>query len=221
MTTFERAQDYVGNPGENYFTVGRLQLELLRRNGCTPDSHVLEIGCGCLVAGRPIMQFLKPGRYVGIEPNTWLLDAVREGLPDTTELIREKLPVFLENMDFDASAAGRKFDYVISHSILSHSAAWQLPLFMKGVKKVLAPRGVAIASIRFYSDSNELMGDSNTPEWVYPNVSFFAWETVQKVAAECGLAVEWRKDCREFFTKEAPSNYHDWIRLSHPGVLPV
>ena len=220
-TEFDRAQVYVGNTSETYFIVGRLQLELLQQNGCTPDSHVLEIGCGCLVAGRPIMQFLDSERYVGLEPNTWLLDAVLEGLPDTGGLIREKLPVFLQNTDFDASAVGRRFDFVMSHSILSHAAAWQLPLFMKGVKKVLAPRGIAIASIRFYNEHNQLMGDSNDPEWVYPGVSYFAWETVQKVAAACELTVEWRKDYREFFTKGAPSNFHDWIRLSHQGVFPA
>jgi hypothetical protein len=49
----------------------------------SPNRHVLEIGCGCLVAGRPIMEFLSPDRYVGIEPNTWLIEAVKEQLPDT------------------------------------------------------------------------------------------------------------------------------------------
>jgi hypothetical protein len=85
-TEFERVQYYVGNPGENYFIVGRLQLELLQRNGCTPDSHVLEIGRGCLGAGRPIIQFLNAERYVGLEPNVWLLDAVLGGPPDTRGL---------------------------------------------------------------------------------------------------------------------------------------
>src|SRR5947209_6710442 len=108
---FERAQDYVGNPGENYRIVGQLQLELLQLNGCTPSSHVLEVGCGCLVAGRTIMEFLEPDRYVGIEPNEWLIDAVKEGLPETNELIDRKRPIFLSNTDFDASAAGRQFDF--------------------------------------------------------------------------------------------------------------
>jgi hypothetical protein len=215
MTTFEQAQHYVGNPGENYFTVGRLQLELLKRNGLHPDARVLEIGCGCLVAGRPLMEFLQPDRYAGIEPNRWLLDAVLEGLPDTRALFEAKRPVFLHNTDFDASSLGLTFDYVISHSILSHAAHWQCPLFFRGVKRVLHPQGVAIASIRFFDENNRQMGDSNDPEWVYPGVSYFSWTTVQEFAAAEGLRVEWRPDYREFFTKEAPSNYHDWIRLTH------
>ena len=52
------------------------------------------------------------------------------------------------------------------------------------------------------------MGDSLSPNWVYPGVSYFAWESIQKFAAEENLAVEWRKDYREFFVRSAPSNYH-------------
>jgi hypothetical protein len=215
QTNFERAQNFVGNPGANFIVVGNLQLELLKRNGCTPESHVLEIGGGCLVAGRPIMDFLLPDRYVCIEPNTWLIDAVQEGLPDTRDLIARKRPVFLSNEDFDASAAGRKFDFVISHSILSHAAHWQLPMFLRNTKRVLGRAGIAIVSIRFFNDENQLVGDSNDEHWVYPGVSFFSWQTVDEVSADCGLHAEWRKDYREFFVKEAPSNYHDWIRLTH------
>ena len=36
-------------------------------------SHVLEVGCGCLSAGVPVMRYLQRGHYVGIDPNRWLL----------------------------------------------------------------------------------------------------------------------------------------------------
>jgi SAM-dependent methyltransferase len=215
MDLFEKAQYFVGNAGDDYFTVGALQLELLQMNGCGPCHTVLEIGCGCLVAGRPILEFLEPGHYAGIEPNRWLIDAVMEGLPGTRALVEEKNPVFLYSSDFDAGEAGMSFDFVISHSVLSHAAHWQCPEFFKGIASVLKPAGVALASIRFSDQNHRLMGDSNSPEWVYPDVSYFAWETVQKFAAQQNLSVEWRKDYREFFTSRAPSNYHDWIRITH------
>jgi cyclopropane fatty-acyl-phospholipid synthase-like methyltransferase len=215
MDTFEKAQYFVGNVGLDYHKVGLLQVELLKMNGLQPDARVLEIGCGCLVAGRPLLQYLKPNRYVGIEPNQWLIDAVLEGLPETRHLFDQKRPVFLHNADFDASALGLKFDFIISHSILSHAAHWQCPQFLQGVKKVLAPSGVALASLRFYDENKRLMADSHSPEWVYPGVSYFAWETVRKFAADQQLRAEWREDYREVFTRTAPSNYHDWIRITH------
>ena len=70
------AQIYVGNVGETADIVGSVQLELLLENGLEPSDHVLDIGCGALVAGKPLLEFLEPGHYVGIEPNVWLLDAV-------------------------------------------------------------------------------------------------------------------------------------------------
>jgi SAM-dependent methyltransferase len=214
----ERAQYFVGNAGLNYFKVGLLQLELLKKNGLWPGARVLEIGCGCLVAGRPLLEYLEPDRYVGIEPNRWLIDAVLEGLPDTQVLFAKKRPAFLYNTNFDAAELGIEFDFIISHSVLSHAAHWQCPQFLHAVKRVLAPSGVALASIRFCDENRKTMGDSMGAEWVYPDVSYFAWETIQRFAAEQQLAVEWRDDYREFFVAGAPSNYHDWIRLRHIGI---
>jgi SAM-dependent methyltransferase len=214
VARFAEAQAFVGNSGEEYFIAGLLQLELLRMNGCTSDSHVLEIGCGALVAGRPILQFLQPDRYVGIEPNAWLIDAAKEGLPDTDRLLAEKRPLFLDNAEFDASKTGRTFDYVIAHSILSHAATWQYPQFLKAVRKTLKPAGVVIASIRFTDDQHRELGDSHHDQWQYPGVSTFSWDTARRVAVECGYRIEWRKEYRQFFTRYLPSNFHDWIRLT-------
>src|SRR5437870_5652258 len=59
------------------------------------------------------------------------------------------------------------------------------------------------------------MDDSQSPEWVYPGVSYFAWKTVQAECAKCDLYPEWRRDYRQFFTTCAPSNYHDWVRITN------
>jgi cyclopropane fatty-acyl-phospholipid synthase-like methyltransferase len=213
-TQLQKAKVYVDAVGENFFKAGQAQLDLLKMNGCKPDSHVLEVGCGCLVAGRPIIEYLNPDCYVGIEPNRWLIEAVTKGLKGTKELIEKKRPIFLDNYDFDASATGRKFDFVIAHSVLSHAAHWQYPLFLKSLKTCLAPNGAILASIRFYNEAGEIAGDSNSEEWVYPGVSYFSLETVQRVAAEQGYDVEWRKDWREFFMSRYLLHSHDWIRLT-------
>jgi hypothetical protein len=39
-------------------TSGRLQFEILKKEGCVPASRVLEVGCGCLHAGVHLMQYL-------------------------------------------------------------------------------------------------------------------------------------------------------------------
>lgn len=214
--TFQNAMEYVGSASpEHFLTLGHSQLELLKLNGLRPNAHVLEIGCGCLRAGRLVMAYLDEDLYVGVEPNLWLIDAAKQDVPGIADLILEKRPIFLRNAEFDASEAGRSFDFVLSHSVLSHAAHWQCPLFLRNVKRILAPDGIALASIRFYNDSNQIAGDSRDEEWVYPGNSFFSWKTVRDLALENRLMPEWRPDYRTFVSSRVPAAVHDWIRLTH------
>jgi cyclopropane fatty-acyl-phospholipid synthase-like methyltransferase len=207
------AEGYVGNVGAQAHRVGRAQLELLTINGLAPDKTVLEIGCGALVAGKHVMGFLDDGRYTGIEPNVWLLEAALTEGDGLRDLVNAKHPTFLFNDDF--AAGGREFDYVLSHSILSHAAEWQLPQFMASTKASLAPDGVAVVSIRFTNENGELMGDSRDQEWVYPGTSSFAPDTVAQAALAAGLSCEWVREYRRILTEVAPTNCHDWVRLRH------
>jgi len=213
------AQAYVGNADEYYFMAGICQLELLKRNGIKPHHNVLEIGCGALVLGRPLIQYLDPDRYVGIEPNTWLVNAARDHFPDMSDLFRDKKPIFLARTDFDASETGRKFDFVTSHSVLSHAPHWQLPIFFQSVAKVLGPYGVILASLRMFDANGKLMDDSRHEEWQYPGASYFSIETIEREAKKVGLEAEHIPEYRTFFTKYTPSNIHDWIRVKRPWTF--
>jgi len=194
---WERAQAYVANTGEDYYMNGILQVELLKQNGLQPHHNVLEIGCGPLAAGRLLIQRLDADRYVGIEPNLWLIDAARHRFPDAAEMFLSKRPIFLTRTDFDASETGRRFDFILSHSILSHSilthvAHAQLGQFLAACKKVLQPTGMVVASINFRDRRGARVGDSLHSEWQYPGGSNFAFETVKTVAEAQGLEVEER-----------------------------
>lgn len=210
---------------------GGLQLELLKRNGCVPTSKVLEIGCGCLNAGVPIMRFLEPDNYVGIEPNKWLVDAILQE-DDVAALVKDRRARFIYTDAFDASSANTLFDYVISHSVLSHTARAQLELFMRNVRAVVKPTARVVASIRMTDRKGNLHRDSNDTEWQYPvskvervarrlvglkvppGVTYFSFETVTKIAQEHRFDVTWEREYREFFTKTSPAESHDWIVLT-------
>src|SRR5437868_3523477 len=71
QSLLKQAKRYVGTRTIS----GQIQFEILKRQGCMPDSKVLEIGCGCLNAGIPIIKYLERGNYVGIDPNEWLRQA--------------------------------------------------------------------------------------------------------------------------------------------------
>lgn len=195
---------------------GQLQLELLKREGCAPSSKVLEIGCGCLNAGIPIIKYLEKGNYVGIDPNEWLRKAVMTQRY-VSQLIDSKQPRFLNRNDFDASEIDFKFDYVFSHSVLSHCAHWQLNSFLLKTAKVLDQKGRILSSIRLAEGNNygntgsKDKKDSGYQEWQYPGVSYFTLSTIVDVAKKQGLVAIYKPEYTAFYTASRPNEFHDWI----------
>jgi cyclopropane fatty-acyl-phospholipid synthase-like methyltransferase len=195
---------------------GQLQFELLKREGCRPDSKVLEIGCGCLHAGIPLIQYLEKGNYVGVDPNRWLQQMAMKNR-HARQLVKDKQARFLSVDDFDVSELGIKFDLVFSHSVLSHCASWQLARFLQNISKVLAPGGRILASIRlaegnaYGSSGASDRGDSMDEEWQYPGVSWFKFSTITKTADMQRLTAVHIPEYTEFYTKTRPNEYHDWL----------
>lgn len=195
---------------------GEVQFELLKKEGLLPGSSVLEIGCGHLHAAIPVVKYLKANNYVGIDPNIWLR---KSALKDAavTNLMKEKKATFLSVKDFDAGKTQRVFDYIFSHSILSHAADWQLGLFLQNTKKVLAPGGRILSSIRLAEGNNygstgsPNKDDSKDSEWVYPGVSWFTLATVQREASKVGLQVKVKPEYTEYYIQTKPNEVHDWL----------
>lgn len=194
---------------------GLLQLELLKKEGCAPTSKVLEFGCGYLHLGRCLIHFLDKSNYVGVDPNDWLRNlAIKKD--NLHGFIDSKGALFLNNEDFDASSTGKSFDFIFSHSVLSHSAHWQLALYLENSLKVLAPQGVILASIRL-AEGNDFgsMGnngkDSRDLEWQYPKCSFFTLATIKETAQKLGLTATLKPEYTAFYIQERPSECHDWI----------
>lgn len=201
------------SPAEGY-----RQLQLLIYEGCEPTHRVLEVGCGALMAGYPIMQYLHAGHYVGIEPNRWLIDNSCE-IPQIREAIERKKGRFLHNDRFDATSLDERFDFVISHSVVSHLAHWQLPLFLQNLSRVLTPGGRILASLRFYEGnhvgSTGYQGsEEDFKEWQYPGVSYFKRSTVERIAAENNFEYRIADDYLNLMVKARRWAIQDWVVLT-------
>ena len=206
-------------PGE-----GLAQLEILISLGCKPHHRVLEIGCGALVAGFPIMQYLDPGNYTGVDPNWWLTEEAIN-LPEVAAVVAEKRPRFHPRADFRASeyvtvgpdrAEHAKFDFIISHSILSHASNAQLTDFLTAARAQLAEGGVLAASIRL-AEGNEhgspgsAQHGADFTEWQYPGVSWFKQEDVIDRARRIGLSARVAPELTKTILNGNPKAIHDWI----------
>lgn len=214
MRTIEEAQSYTGTN----LVCGKAQLEILKMDGLRPEMKVLEIGCGCLSAGIPIMQAIEVGNYVGIEPNQWLIDAASQVEP-WRQIISQSQPTFLAVTDFDASSTGKKFDRIVAHSVLAHCSYNQMITLLENIRKVISSDGRAVISFRaaegnaYGSSGSRDHYDSFFEDWQYPGVSWFRIETICRASIQCGLVAAIRQDYTRYLTSLVPKDFHDWITL--------
>src|SRR5262249_23702341 len=163
-------------------------------------------------AGIPLIQYLDGGKYFGIDPNPWLREAAikhrRVG-----RLILQKRPVFLSNQAFDARELGMTFDYIFSHSVLSHAAHSQLIQFLENTSKVLAQNGEILSSVRLAegnpwgSAGSPDKQDSMDVEWVYPGVSWFKRTTIEKEASHLGLRTTFKPEYTKLYVARRPGEF--------------
>jgi SAM-dependent methyltransferase len=136
---------FLGGPTWTFERVGRHGLEVLLHEGVTPQSRVLDVGCGALRLGYWLMRLLEPGHYYGIEPNEEMLNI---GLGELVEpeIVEHADAHFASNDDFDFSVFGETFDFVVARSIWTHASRAQISAMLASFAATASPEGVFLAS---------------------------------------------------------------------------
>ena len=214
-TALRAARRYVATDEES----GRRQLSLLKREGCRPSSTVLEVGCGALHAGIPTIEYLEPGNWVGIDPNRWLIDAALTR-PGNRELVESKQASFLSVDNFDAGSLDRSFDFVLSHSVLSHQPTGSCRSSSTTLGRSWLPADASSPQSGWHRATRSGAGDlqtapdSHDAAWVYPGVSWFTLSTVQREAQSAGLEVSFKPEYTAFYMAGRNRERHDWLVFS-------
>jgi SAM-dependent methyltransferase len=121
---------------------GRVQLEFLQVQGLTPQSTLLDVGCGSLRAGLHFVRFLEPGRYYGIDANASLLRAgLEEELPRAGLTGRLTADHLLADEAFDGSRFGVAFDYAVAQSLFIHLPLVRIAHALNELARCLPPGG--------------------------------------------------------------------------------
>lgn len=103
--------------------LGRLQLAFLTAAGLTPATDLLDVGCGCLRGGIPLIEALEPGRYYGLDVNPTLLAAGRHELAAAGLAGRLPAANLLATGEFEAWRFGVPFTLAIAQSVFTHLPA--------------------------------------------------------------------------------------------------
>jgi len=175
---------YVGPP-EQYDFMGATQFRLLTTLGLREHHTVLDFGCGSLRAGRLLIPYLLEGRYYGLEPNRWLIDAAIDRELGRS-IIDLKRPTFLERSDYSATAFGVSFDYILAQSIFSHAGRDVVSKCLAEFRSCLAKSGLILATFvqPHQLDATEEFAGSG---WVYPLCVTYELETVAGMIERAGL----------------------------------
>ncbi len=124
--------------------VGRLQLDYLVRNGLQPHHKLVDIGCGALRGGIPIIRYLRQGNYHGMDINKSLLQAGRIEIKKAG--LTNKRPRLLLDDKFKLVKFQQVFDYGIAISLFTHLPMNFIIRCLVETGKVLARGGLFLAS---------------------------------------------------------------------------
>lgn len=203
---------FPGAPDHHDFT-GATQFRLLTALGLREDHYLLDFGCGSLRAGRLLMFYLRPGRYFGIEPDAWLVEAARasEIGADAFALRR---PRFDHGAGMRMDVFGRSFDFIVAQSAFSAAGGDLLDRALGQAARVLSPGGQMLFTVR--DDSlpswGRSRGDDTTAGRSRPGRDGLTPGDVLSRADRAGLAAEpldWFHPRRR------------WYRATLPGTPPL
>ena len=116
----EHYRAYVGPPAD-YDLVSAMTFGLLTACGLRQHHTLLDVGCGSLRLGRLLIPYLNPAKYIGLEPNKWLIDdGLRYEVGASLADIRQ--PQFIYDTSLASLSPETRIDYAVAQSIFSHTA---------------------------------------------------------------------------------------------------
>lgn len=103
-------------------------LAYMRGLGLKPNHACVEIGCGSLWAAEPVIRYLDPGKYVGLDITDYFFSLGRRRLGTLIDKKRVELRVLTpEEL---TRQADRPADFVFARKVLAHVEPDELPEFM-------------------------------------------------------------------------------------------
>jgi len=156
------------------------QIDYLRRMGLAPEHHLLDLGCGTLRGGIPLIEYLGKGHYTGLEVRAEVLAEARRELAAAG--LEGQEPHLVHVTDLAAIELSARFEYAWAFSVLIHMDDATLAKAVALVARHLAPEGRFLANVR--------LGAAREERWEEFPVVTRTLEFYQAQGARHGLLVE-------------------------------
>jgi len=133
----------------------RFQIDFLLKHGLEAHHRLIDIGCGTLRGGIPLIELLDKGHYTGIEVRANVLELGRDELNQTG--LEHKEPNLVHSPGVTSLELGYQAEYIWAFAVLIHMDDDALNGCLSFVSRHLAPGGL------FYANVN--IGEGEIGHW--------------------------------------------------------
>ncbi len=131
------------------------QIDFLQRMGLSPDHQLLDLGCGTLRGGLPLIGFLASHHYTGIDIRPEVIAEARRELEEAG--LQQRHPR-IEHVDGLADLdLEQRFEIIWAFSVLLHLEDEELDTCLAFVRRHLTDDGVLYANVN--------LGDGQLGRW--------------------------------------------------------
>jgi hypothetical protein len=110
--------------------------------GLRPSDLCVEYGCGSLWCAEPFIQYLQPGRFIGLDVTDGFYALGRQRLGSLLDDKKVRLGVISRQSLREAAALGPNFVY--SHRVLHHVPRYALARYMRNICSLLHEQTVLV-----------------------------------------------------------------------------
>ena len=144
LSKLERRHGKVGKP-ELWKMKRDFQIQFLKAMGLNQNDLFLDIGCGTLRGGIPVIEFLDEGNYYGVDVRESVIVEGRKELYEAG--LESKNPTLLATEDVGQLTIAQKFDFIWAFSVLIHLTDEILQDTISLASRHLSSEGVFYANV--------------------------------------------------------------------------
>jgi hypothetical protein len=141
---------------DEVYTRGKAErwAERLIEVGLKPQHLCVEYGCGSLWAAEPVLRYLQPGRYYGLDLTDQFYEFGRQRIGSLLAEKQARLAVI--SPESLRAVAALQPDFIFSRKVLAHVKVDALPRYLANIASLMSPQTIAMI------DNHPLEGPDGT-----------------------------------------------------------